>query len=502
MSAAPVCLRTGSLLQERGSIHAYSALGISCEARRKRRRDMQFNSRGNAILIGTLSLAALLAAGCSNVAGSIAANPYADTGQAFVVGTDAPAAAVVSFVAQLQSVNAIDANNNSVPLISGSPKVDFARYNGLQTLLDLNDVQAGTYKSISITLAPSVRVSYLDTSTARPGIQSMTFSVSQSPIVIALPNPLVIGKSVSMGLRLDFDLNQSIEVSNGQITGVIPTFDVSVVRPGDAGGHIDEFIGGVLTTDATHQQFTMEGPHGRQLTVAVNGQTQWDGNASLGDLTASTIVQVAGSIDNAESTIDADEVTILSQDKFFASGQVTYVTPATGAASQFDLYVRGVEPTSTGITLGQLATVDLSGSENYLISWMRNPMTMFLFNSSALVAGQDVAIGGPISGASDPGAVATKRVVLRQWGFEGTVVPGSVNPASGTFQMQVNGFAGVLIPTPVTVYIGPLTGFRDGLTSVSDVPASTRVRVVGLLLKNPTTGQVVLLARFVDHRPA
>lgn len=463
---------------------------------------MRFHNPCKPILLGAVSLAALLAAGCSSMTSPISANPGADTGQAFVVGTDAPAASVVSFTAQLQSVNAVDSSGKSVPLISGSPSVDFARYNGLQTLLDVDDVPVGTYNSISITLAPSVSVGYLDTTTARPSIKSTTFTVSTSPIVITLTNPLVIAKTVSMGLRVDFDLHQSIEVTNGQITGVNPTFDAKVVKPGDADGHIDEFIGGVLTVDSTNQQFTMEGPHGRQLTVKVNGQTQWDGNATLGSLNTSTIVQIAGSLDNAESTINADEVTILSQDKFFASGQITYVTPATGAASQFDLYVRALEPTSTGITQGQLATVDLTGSENYYIWWMRNPMTAFLFNSSALVAGQDVAIGGPVSGASDHTAVTTKRVVLRPWGFEGTVVPGSVNAAMGTFQMQVSGFAGVLIPTPITVYIGAATDFRDGFNSVSDVPTSVKVRVVGLLLKNPTTGKIVLLARFVDDRAA
>lgn len=200
----------------------------------------------------------------------------------------------------------------------------------------------------------------------------------------------------------------------------------------------------------------------------------------------------------ANANIDADEVAILTQDKFFASGQITYVTPASGAASSFDLYLRSLEPTNTGLTLGQLATVKLSGAENYYIYWMRNPMTQFLFNSSALVAGQDVAIGGTASGAADATNVTTKRVVLRPWGFVGTVVPGSINTAQGTFELQVDGFAGVLIPTPVTVFIGGATDYRDGLSAESDITASARIRVVGLLLKNPTSGQVVLLARHVD----
>lgn len=459
---------------------------------------MRFKYPAEAIVLGSLSFAALLATGCSSMSGSLLANSSGQTGQAFVIGTDAPAAAAVSFTATLESVDAIDSKGNSAPLISGTPTVDFARFNGLQTLLDADNVPAGTYDSVAITLGPSVTVGYLDTSTTPPSIKTATFSVSTSPINIKLANPLVIAQTVSGGLRLDFNLHQSIQVTNGQISGVNPTFRISVVSPDDAGAHIDEFVAGVLSVNASGQQFTIQGPHGRQFTVNVNGQTQWDDNSNLGELTTSTIVQISGKLDKAESTIDADEVAILSQDKFFASGQITYVTPASGAASSFDLYVRALEPTNTGLSLGQLATVDLTGNENFYIYWMRNPMTQFLFNSSALVAGQDVAIGGPVSGAANASAVTTKRVVLRQWGFVGTVVPGSFDSTTSTFKLQVTGFAGVLIPTPITVYVGNATDFRDGLSAESDVSSSTRIRVVGLLLKNPTNGNVVLLARHVD----
>jgi hypothetical protein len=459
---------------------------------------MQFKNPALTIGFGFLSLAALLAAGCSSMTGTPSSSSNVVTGQAFVIGTDAPAANVVSFTATLESVDAIDSNGNSQPLVSGTPAVDFARYNGLQTLLDVDDVPAGTYKTISITLGPSVTVGYLDTSKTPPAVQTTTLTVSTSPISVTLPSPVRIGQTTSGGVRLDFDLNKSIQETNGQITGVNPTFSVTGVLPDDATAHIDEFDAGVLTVNQTGQQFTIQGPHGRQFTVNVNGQTQWDDNSNLGELSTSTIVQISGTLDKAESTIDADEVAILSNDGFFASGQVTYVMPALGPANSFDLYVRALEPTTTGVTLGNTATVNLNGNEKYFIYWLRNPMTEFLFNSSALVAGQDVSIGGPASGASDATNVTVKRVVLRQWGFEGTVVPGSINLGAGTFKMQVTGFAGVLIPNPITVYIGPATDFRYGFTSMSDVPASVRLRVVGLLLKNPTDGSIVLLARHID----
>jgi Domain of unknown function (DUF4382) len=456
---------------------------------------------GKSMLVASLSLAALLAAGCGNsMSNPLPNSSDAATGQAFVVGTDAPVASVVSFNVQVKSIDAVDSSGNSVPLISGSPTIDFARYNGLQTLLDLNNIPVGTYNSVSITLGTAT-IGYLNTSTGgAPAIETENATLTNTTVSTTLKNPLVIAKSVSMGLRIDFDLHQSIETdSNGQITGTVnPTFDVSVVHPGDAGGFIDEFTGGVVSVNAAGQSFVIQGPHGEQLTVSVNGQTEWDNNETIDDLSTSSIVEISGTIDNADQTIDADEVAILSQNGFYAGGQITYVSPASGAASSFDLYVRGLEPTTTGLTLGQIATIDLSGNEKYFIYWMHNPLTQFLFNSSSLVAGQHVSIGGPASGAANASAVTTNRVVLRHWGFNGTVVAGSVNSSQGTFQMKITGFAGVLVPTPVTVYVGDNCTYRDGFGQFTDITASANVRVVGLLLKNPTNGQLVLLARYVD----
>jgi hypothetical protein len=89
--------------------------------------------------------------------------------------------------------------------------------------------------------------------------------------------------------------------------------------------------------------------------------------------------------------------------------------------------------------------------------------------------------------------------VLRNWGFNGTVVAGSVNTSNNTFQMNVNGFAGLLVSNPVTVYVGGGGDFRDGLGSMSSLPAASNIRVVGLLVKDPVSGNPVLLARHTDQ---
>jgi hypothetical protein len=447
-----------------------------------------------------LAAAALVATGCGS--GSVSTGSTqtgSSTGPAFVIGTDAPLASVASFSVQIESLDAIDANGNKVSLISGTPTVDFARFNGLQTLLDMNDVTGGTYTSVSITLGTGT-IGYLQTGSGAPTIQTMAATYSNPTVNIALDKPLVVQQGgAPVGLRMDFDLRQSIGVdSNGNITGAVtPTFDVKAVTNSDSGAYIDEFVAAVVSVGT--QSFVVQGPHGEQFTINVDGQTDWDNNESISDLTTSSIVQISGQLDTADQTLDADEVAILSQNGFYAGGLVTYLQPATATTQEsFQLYVRGLLPTTTGLTLGQIATVDLSGSENFFIYWMHNPLTQFLFNANTLLAGQHVTVGGPASGAANASDVTVNRVMLRHWGYNGTVVAGSEDSSTNSFQMQVGGFAGVLIPETVTVYVGGKTGYRSGFGEFSDIADGDKVRVVGLLLKDPTSGNAVLLARYVD----
>ena len=451
-----------------------------------------------------MTIGSLLVAGCSGVTtnSSTSTDSTTPTGASFVVGTDAPMASVTSFsvvVSSIQAFTTNDCSGTGVSLVSGTPTVDFARFNGLQTLLDMNDVAVGTYNCVSISLG-SATLGYLDISGGgAPVIATEAATLPSAALTYPLSTPMIVATAgAPVGLHMDFNLRKSIVVdSNGNITGAVnPTFNVKAVNNQDPGAYIDEFDAAVLTTTA--QSFTIQGPHGRQFTVNVSGSTEWDGGASLGGLTSSSIVQVSGFLDRADATIDADEVAVLSDSGFYAAGQLTYVTPSSGPATSFDLYVRGTLPASTGVVDGDIATINLSGSEKFSIYWMHGPLAQFLFNPSGLLPGQHIAVGGPATGATSASNVTVKRVMLRDWGFNGTVVAGSENSTTGSFQMQVNGFAGVLIPQTVTVYLADNCSFRDGWTGFSNITDDANVRVVGLLLKDPTSGNTVLVGHYVD----
>ena len=64
--------------------------------------------------------------------------------------------------------------------------------------------------------------------------------------------------------------------------------------------------------------------------------------------------------------------------------------------------------------------------------------------------------------------------------------------------MNVTGFAGLLVPGPVTVYTDGAT-YRLGFTNVSSISSNASIRVVGLLIKDPVSGNPVILAHYIDQ---
>lgn len=441
--------------------------------------------------------------------GGVSSSPMtaAQSGTVFVTGTDAPLPSVVSFQVDITGITVTDANNNTQSVLSGTQTVDFARLNGLRTLLDINTIPAGTYTSVTATLA-NPQIGYLNVNPpARPtistlnGTTSPAVTLTQSSVTIPLSTPLVVSTGNIIGLKFEFDLRKSIAVdSSGQITGAVtPMLDLKAITPSDADAYVDDFIAGVVSVNASGNSFIIQGPHGHQFTVNVNGQTEWEGSETINNLTSTSIVEISGTLDRTTATFLADSVGILSEDRFYAGGLITYVNPPTNTATDFDLYVRSVLPSGTGFQSGAISTIDLTGNEKYFIYWMHNSWTNHLFNAGLLVPGQHVSIGGPFAS----GAVTVKRVVLRHEGHTGTLVANSVNLNASTFQFNSNGLAGVLFNGPVTVYVTPFTRFGGGLKSLSDLSSNptNSLRVVGLVLKDPISGQPVFVARGVEELP-
>src|SRR3984893_17214095 len=184
----------------------------------------------NGILV--LALVAL-ASGCGGGASTSTTTTPPQSGSVFVNGTDAPLPSVVSFQVDITGMTVSDGTNPPVSVLNGTQTVDFARLNGLHTLLDLNSIPAGPYSGVTVTLA-NPEISYLNVTTpetnppTRPtivtlnGTSSPAVTLTQSSVNITLGRPLTVTAGEIIGLSFDFDLRHSIQVdSNGQFTGVV-----------------------------------------------------------------------------------------------------------------------------------------------------------------------------------------------------------------------------------------------------------------------------------------
>jgi len=425
-------------------------------------------------------------------------------GSVFTMGTDnPPLPGVLSVQVQVTSITLSD-GTTTVNLLNGPQTVDFAKLNGLRSLLDLNDVPTGFYNSASI-MVGGATIGFLDTTQTPPVLNTITATVAPMTVTVPLAKPLVLLDQDLVGIFMDLDLRQSIGTDmNGNITGnFTPTFDVKAISVDDANAFIDDFHAGVVSVNPAGNQFVIQGPHGRQFTVDTDANTEFDDPSEMpSSFDTNTIVEISGRLNRVTRDIVASEIEVVSSDHFILEGLDTFVQNTNGHASQINLYARAELPNLAGASLGQIDPIALTGNETYLIANLRTPLTALLFGPGSQLAGQRIVFGGKLDTTVDPPALNVHRVVLERQGQRGTWVVGSTQIQSGnagTFSFNDNYIAGVLLPKPLTIISTNLTTFinLNGLSDLSGVQPIP-LRIVGFILIDPATNSPVMVARKIE----
>jgi hypothetical protein len=138
-----------------------------------------------------------------------------------------------------------------------------------------------------------------------------------------------------------------------------------------------------------------------------------------------------------------------------------------------------------------------------MIANLKLPLTSLLFGPSSQLPGQAIVFGGTLDTTQTPPALTVKRVVLERQGQRGTWVVGSTQIQSGnngTFNLNDNYLAGVLLPKPLPVISTSFTNFIN-LNGLSDLSGNNPIplRMVGFILINPAANNTpVMVARSVE----
>ena len=449
--------------------------------------------------------------GCGG-AGSVTGGggSFQQTGSVFTVATDAPLPSVVSCTLTVNSITLFNGTTN-VNVLSQPAVIDFARLNGLHQLIDLSTVAIGTYTSATLTVASPV-IRHINTSVDPPTIDAIpNATLTQTEVTVAFAKPFVLSADDLVGLRMEFDLRQSLLTDNGELTGVVaPTFHMRLLAADHADVFIDDFRGGVVSVIDSNS-FVMQGPHGRRWTVTTDPSTT---DFATGErvsalvpnaIEPNEIVSVSGELNRVTHAIQATELLVISRNRFLVSGLFTSVRPPTGPATEVDLFVRSELPDISGISIGEIGTFNLNNSEAYWIAHLRSPLTTLLLNNSSLAAGQEVVIGG--AAANGGASLVPKRVILLRQGQAGTLNPGHtviVAGNTGSFELNAHrGIASLLLPNPLTVRTSPFTRFINLGGGLGDLTGNEeiRLRAVGFVLIDPSLSEPVLVARVVEKLP-
>ncbi|MGO9402122.1 MAG: DUF4382 domain-containing protein [Terriglobales bacterium] len=431
-------------------------------------------------------------------------------GSVFVVGEDAPVSTVVSFNITIDKIT-LNNSSTSVPALTTPTAVDFGRLMGLRSLLAFNTISPGTYTSATFTFEnvnPAPVIDYVDLSANPISVQPLTGSFTQTTVTVPFPagKPLVVGNNELAGLHIDFNLHDSLVVnSSNQMTGAItPVLSVQAVSASDDLGQVTEFTGNIVSVDTNTNSFVMQGPYGFQETIDVNSSTVYNGSNSLSTLVVDGIVSVVGTV-QANGSILASGVELVSTDKAFISGRILAVNPTSGPVQTVTMWVGEELGTSAIYPVDTVQTINLSGVSTYDVCFFDNILTGQLFNDSSLVVAQRIFIGGTIAGSD----FTPDLVSLRRQGVTGVLVANSVVVTGGTgsnqgyFAMQNDALMSYAAGGPFTVLTGDKTYFVniDGLAGLQQAGTPNLISR-GLVFKNPNNGEPVMVAARVRVLPA
>jgi hypothetical protein len=460
-------------------------------------------------MLYALLLAIAATIGCGGAGNSGQNNqPPNTSAPVYLTGEDAPANSVVGFNVTIDKIT-LNNTASTVTALSTPEAVDFARLIGLRTLLGFNTIAQGTYTSVTFTFEntnPQPLISYVDLSTTPPSVETLNGSFSQTTVTVPFPTgaPLVVSSNGLAGLRIDFDIEDSLATTGGQINGTIhPIINVSAVSASQEVGEITEFTGNVTSVNAP-SSFQMQGPYGMPRAIDVNSSTQYNGSNSINSLATNAIVSVIGDM-QADGSISAKYVELITTDKAFIAGRVLAVNPTSGPVQNVTLWIGEELGTSAVLPVGTVQTIDLSGVSEYDVCFFDNFLSNQVFNNTALVVGQRILIGGSVSGA----VFTPDMVSLRRQGVVGTLVANSVNITGGSgsnlgyFEEQNEALMSYSAGGPFTVYTGNATVFEniDGLSGLAAAGTPNLISR-GLVFKDQSSGKPVVVAGRVRVLPA
>jgi len=422
--------------------------------------------------------------------------------------------AVLFFEASITgaSLQPSDASKPAVSVLSMPVEVEFGHLQSDTAFLSLTSVPPDSYKSISLTFAnPDITiVNHSPASIGSCAVNSVCeLSPTLSPVtatVSSAPFPITISQNSVVGIRLDFNVNSSVQ-PDLSINPTVTIKQVTQKQDSDEGQEIEKIdeVDGQVTATASNQFTLMNLRSGQSFTISVDGSTVFQDFSRAGCTASPADISCVklGQILNVDLSENGMGMMLAKRVEFeedpnreAIKGTITSVECA---MQQFHMVVFNEEPTVSGISEGspivvtiqpkavfQVGGEELSEDGGFTISGAS-------FSSCTdLMVGQDVQIRpGTVTPSGGVPSVTTDLV--RLWPSQITGQVGTINTTTGTFTLTglSSLFTGAS-PTITTINVVTLSKMRfEDFSGLSSLTPGNTVSVRGLLFNTPGTPTLV-----------
>ncbi len=192
------------------------------------------------------------------------------SGTVFTFVGDAPLCDVLTFRVPITGLTLKRTDGGGATVLSSASafvKMNFAALKEFSTVLNVASIPEGTYNQATISFEPAQMIVY--DPTHDPPVKTVSVTFSNARPTVNIQPALTVTNGQVIGLKIDFDLRQSIELdSTGQVTGnVTPVMTmVPVAASGSQGfGEMDDVLGFIERVDSFSSNPSFVGDFAMQL---------------------------------------------------------------------------------------------------------------------------------------------------------------------------------------------------------------------------------------------
>ena len=406
-----------------------------------------------------------------------------------------------------------DTTKAAVPVITTPVEIEFGHLQTDTAFISLSNIPPDTYKSLTLTFG-NAALTIVNHSIASIGscainsVCQMTPTFNPSTATLTSPFPITVSADDTFGIKLDFDVNASLQ-SDLSVNPMVSVVKVTQRHREDDQDDMEEAedVDGQVTTIGTNMFTLMNERSGQSFTINVDGNTEFEDfdsakcTANPQNFSCVMMGEIV-EVDLSESGTGAMLAKRVKLEEQANQEALKATITSVDSMTQFHAVVFNEEPTVSGVSEGGTVAVTILPTTIFAASseemgedgGFTQPGLSFA-SSADLLVGQDVQIHPQmVTSAGGVTTITADRIRLRPSQITGQV--GTIN-TDGTFTLTpASSLFTMATPAVPSIKVIPVLEMEfEDVSGLTGLAVTNTVSVKGLLFN--TAGTPTLLAKAI-----